>query len=58
MLIAKSRLAPTANEAAPRDRAAHLRRRAHERPQPGAAPGCNPPCVTLSLGLDPEGHRA
>jgi len=37
---------------------AHLRRRAHERPQPGAAPGCNPPFVTPSIGLDPEVHRA
>ena len=60
--------APTANEAAPRDRSAiaqrsrsasaHLRRRAHERPQPGAAPGCNLPFVTLSIGLDPTGHCA
>jgi hypothetical protein len=41
-----------------RGASAHLRRRARERPQPGAAPGCNPPFVTLSLGLDPEGHRA
>jgi hypothetical protein len=38
-----------------RSASAHLRRRAHERPQPGAAPGCNPPFVTLSLGLDPGG---
>ena len=38
-----------------RSASAHLRRRAHERPQPGAAPGCNPPFVTLSLGLVPGG---
>ena len=41
-----------------RSASAHLCRRAHEQLQPGAAPGCNPPFVTLSLGLDPEGHRA
>jgi len=41
-----------------RSASAHLRRRAHERPQPGAAPGCNPPFVTPSIGLDPEVHRA
>ena len=40
-----------------RSASAHLRRRAHERPQPGAAPGCNLPFLTLSIGLDPEGHR-
>ena len=38
-----------------RSASAHLCRRAHEQLQPGAAPGCNPPFVTLSLGLDPGG---
>ena len=38
-----------------RGASAHLRRSARERPQPGAAPGCNPPFVTLSIGLDPGG---
>jgi hypothetical protein len=38
-----------------RGASAHLRRSARERPQPGAAPGRNPPFVTLSIGLDPGG---
>jgi len=46
---------PSAIAQRSRSASAHLRRRACERPQPGAAPGCNPPFVTLSIGLDPGG---
>jgi hypothetical protein len=46
---------PSAIAQRSRGASAHLRRRACERPQPGAEPGCNLPFVTLSIGLDPGG---